>query len=147
MFTRSNSPQKFCCFFGHFWFRVKKNEQWFLYLLMQCMYVVFRHEACLNAYRFFFSSQKLAWLCLTERGWALKWTTNLIYFPRTRANVTTVVWEKKGTFICEIILERYIYLRNIQKQQKITNYVRNKSFFQFHPVYNGVCLKLLRSLL
>ena len=32
----------------------------------------------------------------------------------------TVVPEKKGTFICESILERYIYLRNTQKQLKIT---------------------------
>ena len=40
----------------------------------------------------------------------------------------TVVSEKKGTFICEIVMERYIYLRNSQKQLKITNYVRNKSF-------------------
>ena len=59
----------------------------------------------------------------------------------------TVVCEKKGTFICELILERYIYLRNTQKQQKITDYVRNKSFLEFYLVYNGVCLKLLRSLL
>ena len=27
-------------------------------------------------------------------------------------------------------MERYIYLRNTQKQLKITNYVRNKSFFR-----------------
>ena len=60
---------------------------------------------------------------------------------------STVVSEKKGTFICEIVMERYIYLRNTQKQLKITNYVLNKSFLEFHPVYIGVCLKLLRSLL
>ena len=36
--------------------------------------------------------------------------------------------EKKGAFICELIVERYIYLRNTQKQLKITNYGRNKSF-------------------
>ena len=60
---------------------------------------------------------------------------------------TTVVSEKKGTFICELILERYIYLRNTQKQQKITNYVRNKSSLEFYLVYNGVCLKLLGSIL
>ena len=59
----------------------------------------------------------------------------------------TVVSEKKGIFICELILERYIYLRNTQKQLKITNYVRNKSFLEFYLVYNGVCLKLLGSLL
>ena len=58
----------------------------------------------------------------------------------------TVVSEKKGTFICELIVERYISLRNTQKQMKITNYVRNKSFFKFYLVYNGVCLKLLESL-
>ena len=62
-------------------------------------------------------------------------------------NSTTVVREKKGTFICELILERYIYLRNTQKQQKITNYVRNKIFVEFYLVYNGVCMKLLGSLL
>ena len=55
--------------------------------------------------------------------------------------------EKKGTFICELILKRYIYLRNTQKQQKNTNYVRNKSFLEFYLVYNGVCLKLLGSIL
>ena len=59
----------------------------------------------------------------------------------------TVVSEKKGTFICELILERYIYLSNTQKQLKITNYVGNKSFLEFHLVYNRVCLKLLGSLL
>ena len=56
---------------------------------------------------------------------------------------TTVVSEKKGTFICELKVERYIYLRNTQKQLKITNYGRNKSFLEFYLVYNGVCLKLL----
>ena len=59
----------------------------------------------------------------------------------------TVVSEKKRTFICDLILERYIYLRNTQKQQKITIYVRNKSFLEFYLVYNGVCLKLLGSIL
>ena len=44
--------------------------------------------------------------------------------------VCTVVSEKKGTFICELIVERYIYLRNTQKQLKITNYGRNKSFLE-----------------
>ena len=62
-------------------------------------------------------------------------------------NKTTVVSKKKGTFICEIVIERYIYLRNTQKQLKITNYVRNKSFLEFYLVYNDVCLKLLWSLL
>ena len=60
---------------------------------------------------------------------------------------STVVSEKKETFICELILERYIYLRNTQKQLKITNYARNKSFLKFYLVYNDVCLKLLESLL
>ena len=46
----------------------------------------------------------------------------------------------------ELLLERYIYSRNTQKQLKITNYVRNKSFLEFYSVYNGVWLKLLRSL-
>ena len=44
---------------------------------------------------------------------------------------STVVSEKKGTFLCELILERYIYLRITQKQLKITNYARNKSFWEF----------------
>ena len=59
----------------------------------------------------------------------------------------TVASEKKGTFICELILERYIYLRDTQKHLRITNYVRNKSFLEFYLVYNGICLKLLGSLL
>ena len=62
-------------------------------------------------------------------------------------NECTVVSEKKGTFICELILERYIYLRKTQKQLKLTNYVRNKSFLEFYLVYNGVCLKFLGLLL
>ena len=53
--------------------------------------------------------------------------------------------EKKGTFICELLVERYIYLRNAQKQLEITNYVRNKSFLEFYLVDNDVCLKFLRS--
>ena len=60
---------------------------------------------------------------------------------------STVVSEKKGTYICELIVGRYIYLRNTQKQLKITNYGRNKSFLEFYLVYNGVCWKLLGSLL
>ena len=60
---------------------------------------------------------------------------------------STVVSEKKGTFICEELLERYIYLRNTRKQLKITNYVRNKSFLEFYLVCHGDCLKLLGSLL
>ena len=36
--------------------------------------------------------------------------------------------EKKGTIIFELILERYIYLRNTQKQLKITKNVCNKNF-------------------
>ena len=59
----------------------------------------------------------------------------------------TVVSEKKETFICEIVMERYIYLRNTQKQLKITNYVWKKGFLKFFLVYNGVCLKLQGSLL
>ena len=59
----------------------------------------------------------------------------------------TVVSEKKGTFNCYLILERHIYLRISQKQLKITNYVRNKKFLEFYLVYNGVCFKLLGSLL
>ena len=64
-----------------------------------------------------------------------------------RIECTTVVSEKKGTFICELIVEHYIYLRNTQKHLKLTNYVRNKSFLEFYQVYDGVCLKLLGTLL
>ena len=46
----------------------------------------------------------------------------------------TVVSEKKGTPICELILERYIYLSNTQKQLKIANYFRNKSSLEFYLV-------------
>ena len=58
----------------------------------------------------------------------------------------TAVSEKKGAFICELILERYKFLRNTQKQLKITKYGRNKSFLEFHLVYIGVCLKIPWSL-
>ena len=60
---------------------------------------------------------------------------------------STAVSEKKGTFISEMIMERYICLRNTKKQLKITNYVQNKSFLEFYLVYNGVRLKFLGSLL
>ena len=66
---------------------------------------------------------------------------------KARQRPHTVVSEKKRTSICELILERYIYLRNTQKQVKLTNYVGNKSFLEFYLVNNGVCLKLLGSLL
>ena len=59
--------------------------------------------------------------------------------------VCTVVLEKKGSFFCEILMERYIYLRNTQNQLKITIYLQYKSFFEFYLDYNGVCLKLLGS--
>ena len=55
-----------------------------------------------------------------------------------------VMSEKKRTFICEIVMERY--LRNTQKQLKIRNYLP-KSFLDFYLIYNGVCLKILGSLL
>ena len=55
--------------------------------------------------------------------------------------------EKNGIFICELILERYKYLRNTQKRLKITINGRNKSFWEVYLVYNGFCLKLLESLL
>ena len=40
----------------------------------------------------------------------------------------------KRNFICELKVERYIYLRNTQKQMKITNYGRNKKFLEFYLV-------------
>ena len=70
-----------------------------------------------------------------------------IEFRRISVEATTVVSEKKGTFICELLLERYIYSRDTQKQLKITNYVRNKSFLEVYLVYNGVSLKHLGSIL
>ena len=42
----------------------------------------------------------------------------------------TVVSEKNGTFICELLLERYNYMRNTQKRLKITIYGRNKIFLE-----------------
>ena len=61
--------------------------------------------------------------------------------------MSTVVSEKNGTFICELILERCIYLRNTQKQLEITSYGWNKSFIDFYLVWNGLSSKLLGSLL
>ena len=52
-----------------------------------------------------------------------------------------------GTFIRELILERYKYLRNTQNRLKIAIYGRNKNFLEFYLVFNGLCLKLLESLL
>ena len=40
----------------------------------------------------------------------------------------TVVSERNGTFICELILERYKYLRNTEKRLKITIYGRKKVY-------------------
>ena len=60
---------------------------------------------------------------------------------------TTVVSEKKGAFTCELIVERYTYLRNTRKQLKITIYGRNKSFLEFYLAFNGVRFKLPGSLL
>ena len=57
---------------------------------------------------------------------------------------STVVSEKNGTFIiCELIMELYIYLRNTQKELKITSYVSYKSFSEFFLVYNGVSFKFV----
>ena len=52
----------------------------------------------------------------------------------------------EATFICELILERYISLPNTQKQIKISSYGQKK-YIEFYSIYNGVCLKLLGSLL
>ena len=60
---------------------------------------------------------------------------------------STVRSEKKGTFICELILERYIYLRNTQKQLKITTCGREKNFIEFYLVCHGFRLKLPGSIL
>ena len=50
------------------------------------------------------------------------------------------LWINNGSLIMEI------YLRNTQKQLKITRYGRIKSFLELYLVYNGVGLKLLGSL-
>ena len=52
--------------------------------------------------------------------------------------LSTVVSENNATFLCELLLERCIYLRNTQKQQKITNYGPNKSLLELYVVYNSV---------
>ena len=71
-----------------------------------------------------------------------------MYYIYSSVTANELQWcQKKGTSFWEIIMERYIYLRNAQKQLKITNYGLNKSFLEFHLVYNGVCLKLLGSIL
>ena len=83
-----------------------------------------------------------------ETGLCLFYPVHDLHFSDViRVQSSTVVSQKSGTFICELLMERYVYLRNTQKQQKITNYVRNKSFLEFYLVYNGVCLKLLGLLL
>ena len=48
--------------------------------------------------------------------------------------LSTVVSEKKGTFICELLFERYIYLRTTHKQLKIKSYRRKKSFMEIYLV-------------
>ena len=45
-----------------------------------------------------------------------------------RVRGTTVVLENKVTFICELIPERYIYLRNTQNQLKITKICWKQKF-------------------
>ena len=58
-----------------------------------------------------------------------------------------VVSEKTGN-VCELILERYKYLRNTQKRLKSTMYGRKQKFLkEFYLVYNRICLKLQESLL
>ena len=79
-------------------------------------------------------SEKLQWFW---KAWT-RFTISILY---------AVVSEKNGIFICELIMERYIYLRNSHNQLKITSYSRNKSFLEFCLVYNCLCVKLLRSLL
>ena len=46
--------------------------------------------------------------------------------------------QKNGTFICEILMEHDIYLRNTQKQLKIKSYGGIKSSLEVHLLYNGV---------
>ena len=67
---------------------------------------------------------------------ANQFTSDLNQPKRLQAltEIYTGMSEKKGTFICEIVMERYIYLGISQKQLRITNYVRNKSFVEFYLV-------------
>ena len=46
--------------------------------------------------------------------------------------------DENGTFICELVLERYNYLRNTQKRLNITKYGPNKKFLRVFLVYNGL---------
>ena len=55
--------------------------------------------------------------------------------------------EKKATVFCELLLERYIYLRITQKRQKGTKCVRCKVFLEVCVVDIGVYLKPLGSIL
>ena len=48
-----------------------------------------------------------------------------------------VVSENNGAFICELLLEHYIYLRNAQNQLEILIMIETK-VSEFHLVYNGV---------
>ena len=43
----------------------------------------------------------------------------------------------KETFVCEIITERYIYLRDSHKQIKTTRYGSNRSYLEFYVIHNG----------
>ena len=53
-------------------------------------------------------------------------------FDQNNTRIANIVVSKKnGTFICELILESYKYLRNTQKRLKITIYGRIKSFLEF----------------
>ena len=68
--------------------------------------------------------------------------SNLYYKKRVLSFYTTVyteLSEKNGTFICELILERYVYMLKTQNQLKITSYGPYNSFIEFYPAYNGVC--------
>ena len=54
------------------------------------------------------------------------------------------VSEKNGTFICELILERYIYLLKTTENHKLWP---KQSFSEFYLIYDDVYLKLRGSLL
>ena len=50
----------------------------------------------------------------------------MVIYENIKVIESTVVSEKNGTFSCELIPERYKYLRNTQKRLKFTIYGRNK---------------------
>ena len=115
------------------WFKLEN----FLRKCFQKKSILLNHTAC-----------EIKWS--DPARWKVRNNTPKIFIasmPKSSANYSSVRKERNGTFICELILERYKCLRNTQKQLKITNFVRNESFSEFYLVYDGVFLKFLGSIL